>query len=106
MLIFSTGLLVLSAFNYGFSDQAFASCQAMDSFIRQFGVYHPSTDTWKIQPLFTSLYNSLKAGGQIIGGRAHFAFSLQVVTDRGLLQVCLSVAILATHMGAVCVSSA
>ncbi|KAJ5587474.1 general substrate transporter, partial [Penicillium hispanicum] len=67
MLIFSTGLLIISAFNYGFSDQAFASCQAMDSFTRQFGVYHAATHTWKLQPLFKSLYNSVKAGGQLIG---------------------------------------
>lgn len=67
MLLFSTTLLVVSAFNYGFSDQAFASCQAMDSFTRQFGVYKETTGEWELEPLFTSLYNSLKAGGQIIG---------------------------------------
>ncbi|CAI7646358.1 unnamed protein product [Penicillium pancosmium] len=67
MLFFSTALLVVSAFNYGFSDQAFASCQAMDSFTRQFGVYDESTGEWALEPLFTSLYNSIKAGGQIIG---------------------------------------
>ncbi|KAJ5098634.1 hypothetical protein N7532_005635 [Penicillium argentinense] len=68
MLLFSTSLLAVSAYNYGFSDQAFASCQAMDSFTRQFGVYSESKDEWKLEPLFTSLYNCLKAGGQIIGG--------------------------------------
>jgi hypothetical protein len=67
MLILSTSLLVISAFNYGFSDQAFASCQAMDAFERQFGYYNEKADVWKLRPLFTSLYNSLKAGGQIIG---------------------------------------
>lgn len=67
MLILSTSLLVISAFNYGFSDQAFASCQAMDAFDRQFGYYNEKTHAWKLHPLFTSLYNSLKAGGQIIG---------------------------------------
>ncbi|KAJ5653887.1 hypothetical protein N7490_000890 [Penicillium lividum] len=67
MLLFSVGLLVLSAFNYGLSDQAFSSCQAMDSFIRQFGEYHAATDTWKISAMFTSLYNSIKAAGQIVG---------------------------------------
>lgn len=67
MLLFSTALLALSAFNYGLSDQAFSSCQAMDSFIRQFGKYDASTHTWKIPALDTSLYNSIKAAGQIIG---------------------------------------
>lgn len=67
MLMFSVGVLVLSAFNYGFSDQAFASSQAMDSFTRQFGVYSEKTHKYKLEPLFKSLYNSLKAGGQLLG---------------------------------------
>ncbi|KAJ5945675.1 general substrate transporter [Penicillium verhagenii] len=67
MLLFSTGLLVLSAFNYGLSDQAFSSCQAMDSFINQFGKYNAKKDEYAIPALDTSLYNSLKAAGQIIG---------------------------------------
>lgn len=67
MLLFATGLLALSAFNYGLSDQAFSSCQAMDSFIREFGKYDASEGTYAIPALYTSLYNSLKAGGQIIG---------------------------------------
>ncbi|KAJ6102761.1 general substrate transporter [Penicillium sp. IBT 16267x] len=67
MLLFSVGLLVLSAFNYGLSDQAFSSCQAMDAFEKQFGKYDAKTDAYIIPALYTSLYNSLKAGGQIIG---------------------------------------
>ncbi|KAJ5939025.1 general substrate transporter [Penicillium verhagenii] len=67
MLLFSTGLLVLSAFNYGLSDQAFSSCQAMDSFINQFGKYNAKKGEYAIPALDTSLYNSLKAAGQIIG---------------------------------------
>ncbi|PYH89951.1 sugar transport protein [Aspergillus ellipticus CBS 707.79] len=89
MLIFTTFLLALSAFNYGFSDQAFASCQAMDSFTRQFGFYDAKTHTYKLHPLFTSLYNSLKAGTQILGvflggyissqyGRRRCIFSMNV----------------------------
>ncbi|GLI74262.1 hypothetical protein PoHVEF18_002499 [Penicillium ochrochloron] len=38
----------------------------MDAFDRQFGFYNEKTHAWKLHPLFTSLYNSLKAGGQII----------------------------------------
>lgn len=67
MLMLSVGVLVLSAFNYGFSDQAFSTVQAMDSFERQFGYYDASEDEWALKPLFKSLYNSCKAGGQIIG---------------------------------------
>ncbi|KAJ5279598.1 general substrate transporter [Penicillium angulare] len=67
VLFLSTALLALSAFNYGLSDQAFSSCQAMDSFIRQFGKYDASTDAWAIPALYTSMYNSIKAAGQIVG---------------------------------------
>jgi SP family sugar:H+ symporter-like MFS transporter len=66
MLMFSVGVLALSAFNYGFSDQAFSTGQAMDSFERQF-VYDASEDEWALRPLFKSLFNSCKAGGQLIG---------------------------------------
>jgi hypothetical protein len=101
MLLFSTMLLVVSAFNYGFSDQAFASCQAMEPFIRQFGVYDKTTKTWIVEPLFTSLYNSLKAGAQIIGicslleSRDDFAHTR--------LQECLPGAISAIDMDDKCV---
>jgi MFS transporter, SP family, sugar:H+ symporter len=66
-LVLSILLLILSAFSYGFCDQAFASCQAMDSFIREFGKENLKSKTFAVEPLFTSLYNSLKAGGQIVG---------------------------------------
>lgn len=39
----------------------------MNSFERQFGVYNEKMGEWALEPLFTSLYNSLKAAGQIIG---------------------------------------
>ncbi|PWY90229.1 sugar transport protein [Aspergillus heteromorphus CBS 117.55] len=67
MLIFTTFVLALSAFNYGFSDQAFSSCQAMDAFTHQFGSYNAKKKEYKLLPLDTSLYNSIKAGTQIIG---------------------------------------
>lgn len=66
-LLFTTAVLVTSAFNYGFSDQAFASCQAMDPFAKQFGSFDKKTLTYAISPLFKSLYNSLKAGAQVVG---------------------------------------
>ncbi|KAJ6119565.1 hypothetical protein N7523_003845 [Penicillium sp. IBT 18751x] len=67
MLMFSVGVLVLSAFNYGFSDQAFSTGQAMNSFEHQFGYFDVAKDKWALRPLFKSLYNSCKAGGQILG---------------------------------------
>jgi hypothetical protein len=88
MLILSASLLVISAFNYGFSDQPFASCQAMDAFDRQFGFYYEQSQTWNLHPLFTSLYNSLKAGGQIIGVWFMNPFRIACVED-GVLMNCL-----------------
>ncbi|OJJ94943.1 hypothetical protein ASPACDRAFT_1908656 [Aspergillus aculeatus ATCC 16872] len=101
MLLFSTALLALSAFNYGLSDQAFSSCQAMDSFIRQFGKYDASTDTWKIPALDTSLYNSIKAAGQIIG-----VFLGGYVSNRWGRRMCIfSMSVYALGSASVVVSS-
>lgn len=79
-LIISISLLVLSAFNYGFSDQAFATTQAMNSFIKEFGEHNVNTNTYAIPALFTSLYNSLKAGGQIVGYYHLLSFLLPLLT--------------------------
>ncbi|RAH47387.1 general substrate transporter [Aspergillus brunneoviolaceus CBS 621.78] len=101
MLLFSTALLALSAFNYGLSDQAFSSCQAMDSFIRQFGKYDASTHTWKIPALDTSLYNSIKAAGQIIG-----VFLGGYVSNRWGRRMCIfSMSVYALGSASVVVSS-
>ncbi|CAK7207997.1 hypothetical protein SEUCBS139899_010831, partial [Sporothrix eucalyptigena] len=70
MLILTTALLAISAFNYGFSDQAFASCQAMYPFVKQFGRFEKKTQTYVIDPLFKSLYNSLKSGAQAVAEMA------------------------------------
>jgi SP family sugar:H+ symporter-like MFS transporter len=66
-LVLSVSLLVFSAFNYGFDDQAFATVQAMDPFIKEFGHRNLKTNIYVIPTIFSSLYNSLKAGGQIVG---------------------------------------
>ncbi|PYH77585.1 general substrate transporter [Aspergillus uvarum CBS 121591] len=101
MLLFSTALLALSAFNYGLSDQAFSSCQAMDSFIRQFGKYDASTESWKIPALDTSLYNSIKAAGQIIG-----VFLGGYVSNRWGRRMCIfSMSVYALGSASVVVSS-
>ncbi|KAJ5604620.1 sugar transport protein [Penicillium lagena] len=86
MLILSTALLVISAFNYGFSDQAFASCQAIEAFIRQFGRYDKVLEAYEAPPLFTALYNSLKAGTQIIG-----VFVGSWISDRWGRRMCVFV---------------
>jgi hypothetical protein len=66
-LICAIALLVLSSFNYGISDQAFASTQATDAFAKQFGDFEPKSKTYVIPALYLSLLNSLKAGTQLVG---------------------------------------
>ncbi|KAJ6037086.1 general substrate transporter [Penicillium herquei] len=100
-LLFSLGLLALSAFNYGLSDQAFSSCQAMDAFINTFGKYNASEGKWAIPALDASLYNSLKAGGQIIG-----VFIGSWVSNRWGRRMCIfSMSIYALGSASVVVSS-
>lgn len=66
-LICSIALLCLSSFNYGFSDQAFASTQATNAFTQQFGVLNAKTKKYALSALYLSLLNSLKAGTQLVG---------------------------------------
>ncbi|RFU35070.1 hypothetical protein B7463_g1273, partial [Scytalidium lignicola] len=66
-LFCSIALLFLCSFNYGFSDQAFASTQATTAFTRQFGVFNPKTKKYALSALYLSLLNSLKAGTQLVG---------------------------------------
>ncbi|KFY81197.1 hypothetical protein V499_00023 [Pseudogymnoascus sp. VKM F-103] len=66
-LICSIALLSLSSFNYGLSDQAFASTQATDAFTKQFGDFNTNTKKYVLPAVYLSLLNSLKAGTQLIG---------------------------------------
>jgi SP family sugar:H+ symporter-like MFS transporter len=66
-LICSIALLVLSSFNYGVSDQAFASTQATNAFMKQFGYLDVKSNAYIIPTLYLSLLNSLKAGSQLFG---------------------------------------
>jgi len=66
-LVCSIALLFLSSFNYGLSDQAFASTQATDAFTKQFGDYKPKTKKYVLPALYLSLLNSVKAGTQLVG---------------------------------------
>ncbi len=67
-LIFTMALLFVSAWNYGFSDQSFASTQATSAFTKQFGELNPKTKKFALPTLYLSLLNSLKAGTQLVGG--------------------------------------
>lgn len=66
-LVCSISLLALSSFNYGISDQAFASTQATNAFAKQFGDFEQKSKVYVIPPLYLSLLNSLKAGSQLLG---------------------------------------
>ncbi|KAM0669745.1 hypothetical protein ACQRIU_000140 [Beauveria bassiana] len=65
--ILSLALVFFSAFNYGFSDQSFASTQATTAFTRQFGEYNPKTHKYALTTVYLSLLNSIKAGTQLVG---------------------------------------
>ncbi|KAG4437829.1 hypothetical protein IFR05_006675 [Cadophora sp. M221] len=67
ILVCSFALLFLCSFNYGFSDQAFASTQATNSFAKQFGDFKPKSKKYVLPALYLSLLNSLKAGTQLVG---------------------------------------
>ena len=66
-LICSLALLSLSSFNYGLSNQAFASTQATNAFTRQFGEYKSGKNKYVLPALYLSLLNSIKAGTQLCG---------------------------------------
>jgi MFS family permease len=66
-LAFSVAILMVSQVNYGMDLAAFSTTQAMSAFERQFGVYDPHTETWRIEPYFLSLLNSLTYVGQVAG---------------------------------------
>ncbi|PVH83886.1 general substrate transporter [Cadophora sp. DSE1049] len=63
----SFALLFLCSFNYGFSDQAFASTQATSAYARQFGDFNPRMKKFVLPALYLSLLNSLKAGTHLVG---------------------------------------
>ncbi|EGX87921.1 sugar transport protein, putative [Cordyceps militaris CM01] len=65
--LFSLTLVFFSAFNYGFSDQSFASTQATTAFTRQFGEYNAKTHKYALTTVYLSLLNSIKAGTQLVG---------------------------------------
>ena len=66
-LICAIALLFLSSFNYGLSNQAFASSQATDAFGKQFGDYKAKTHKYVLPALYLSLLNSIKSATQLIG---------------------------------------
>ncbi|TPX12979.1 uncharacterized protein E0L32_006624 [Thyridium curvatum] len=64
-------LIAFSQFNFGFDNQGFASTQAMDAFIKQFGSYNEKTKKYYLDPVWVSFFNGFmyigQASGVIIG---------------------------------------
>jgi SP family sugar:H+ symporter-like MFS transporter len=56
-LILSCTLIALSSFNYAFDNQGYATTQAMDAFIRQFGDYNPTTKKYALGVRWLSFFN-------------------------------------------------
>ncbi|KAI0026069.1 sugar transporter [Xylariomycetidae sp. FL0641] len=66
-LVLSLSVVAVSAFNFGFDNQGFSTAQAMDPFIRQFGVYNAEKDKYELQDYWLSLYSSLIFIGYAFG---------------------------------------
>lgn len=66
-LALAVTLVAISTFNYGFDNQAFATTQSMEPFIRQFGVYNATTKTFELEAYWLSLFGSLNYIGFAFG---------------------------------------
>ncbi|KAH8200176.1 hypothetical protein TruAng_005688 [Truncatella angustata] len=70
-LALAVTLVAVSTFNYGFDNQAFATTQSMEPFIRQFGVYNETSRAYELEAYWLSLFSSLNyigfAFGVVIG---------------------------------------
>lgn len=60
-------LIAFSQFNFGFDNQGFASTQAMDAFIKQFGSYNEKTKKYYLDPVWVSFFNGFMYIGQASG---------------------------------------
>lgn len=58
-LLASVALIAISTFNYGFDNQAFATTQAMNHFVKQFGHYNAASGKYALDSGWLSLFNSL-----------------------------------------------
>ena len=58
-LLASVALIAISTFNYGFDNQAFATTQAMNHFVKQFGQYNAKTGKYALDSQWLALFNSL-----------------------------------------------
>lgn len=59
-------LLISSSFTWGFDNQGYATIQAMDSYVKQFGVLNHKTGEYSIPPKFLSYLNSFQYFGFVL----------------------------------------
>lgn len=58
-LIYACALIAISQINFGMDLGAFGGTQAMPAFAKQFGVYNPTTESYRLESYYLSLLNSL-----------------------------------------------
>ncbi|RYP48055.1 hypothetical protein DL768_005977 [Monosporascus sp. mg162] len=66
-LLYACGLIALSQVNFGMDQGAFNGTQAMDAFIRKFGVLNERTGQYELETYYLSLLNSLTYIGFAFG---------------------------------------
>ncbi|KAK5047097.1 hypothetical protein LTR84_007040 [Exophiala bonariae] len=66
-LLYACSLIALSQVNFGMDQAAFSNTQAMDPFIRKFGVLNAKTQKYAIEPYFLSFLNSFTYIGFAFG---------------------------------------
>lgn len=66
-LALAVTLVAVSTFNYGFDNQAFATTQSMEPFIKQFGVYNDKSKSYELEAYWLSLFSSLNYIGFAFG---------------------------------------
>lgn len=60
-------LITFSQFNFGFDQQGYSATQAMDSFIRQFGVHDMKKKKYVLETQWLSYFNGFMYLGQAFG---------------------------------------
>jgi SP family sugar:H+ symporter-like MFS transporter len=66
-LLLTVLLITFSQFNFGFDQQGYSNTQAMDSFVRQFGVLDGKTNKYKLETTWLSYFNGFMYIGQAVG---------------------------------------
>lgn len=80
-------LITFSQFNFGFDQQGYSATQAMDPFIRQFGVWNAKKNVHQLDTKWLSYFNGFMYLGQALGMKGNrrswwmSGNSIDVLTD-------------------------